>query len=166
MKKGFTLVELLVIISIISILAISLLALINPKFQLQKGRDAKRKADLAQIQAALELYRSDNGHYPRSDWQLSESSDPWIQDTLNPPTQSFSPEYLKSIPKDPTNTGGNPSSGGFEYGYYSSGWCGSAGVSYILTARLENAGDPAAGNYIKYNGCDWGYAGGYTVTSQ
>lgn len=61
-NKGFSLVELLVSISLISIL--SVVGVINYMGSLAKGRDAKRKADLGAIQAGLEMYRNDNGKYP------------------------------------------------------------------------------------------------------
>jgi general secretion pathway protein G len=61
-KKGFTLVELLVVIAIIGILAaIGITALSTARV---KARDAKRIADLKQIQAALELYFNEKGNYP------------------------------------------------------------------------------------------------------
>lgn len=61
-ETGFTLIELIIIMIIISVLA----ALISGNFlnSLQKGRDARRKNDLAQVQRALELYYEDNKTYP------------------------------------------------------------------------------------------------------
>lgn len=59
---GFTLIELLVSISIIAILT----ALLTANFigARQRARDGQRKAQIFNIQSALELYRSDNGLYP------------------------------------------------------------------------------------------------------
>lgn len=161
-KGGFTLVELLVVIAVIGILASATIIIINPAQQFKKARDTKRKSDLEVIRASLELYKADNGTYPiTSDWVISESANPWIP--------GLSSSYIKNLPKDPKNTGGNPiTSGNYEYGYYSATWCSaSPGVSYILTARLENAADSQAGNYIEYGSspCSWGGAGLYTVTS-
>ena len=61
-ERGFTLIELLIIIIILGFLT----ALISGNYitSLQKGRDAKRKNDLAQIQRALETYYEDNKAYP------------------------------------------------------------------------------------------------------
>lgn len=61
---GFTLIELLVSVSIIAILT----ALLTANFvgARQRGRDGVRKADLRQMQAALEIYRTDSGYYPTS----------------------------------------------------------------------------------------------------
>jgi type II secretion system protein G len=62
-NKGFTLIELLVVIAIIGILSSVVLASLNSARQ--KARDARRIADIKQIQLALELYAGDNsGEYP------------------------------------------------------------------------------------------------------
>ncbi|MBU4331510.1 prepilin-type N-terminal cleavage/methylation domain-containing protein [Patescibacteria group bacterium] len=61
-NKGFTLIELLVVIAIIGLL--STLAVVALNSARQKSRDAKRVADIKQIQTALELYYNDNNGYP------------------------------------------------------------------------------------------------------
>ncbi len=61
-KKGFTLIELLVVIAIIGLLAT--LAVVSFSNATAKTRDAKRKADLVQMQKVLELYMNENGSYP------------------------------------------------------------------------------------------------------
>ena len=63
-KKGFTLVELLVVISIISILAV--IALGGFQSTQRKERDGQRKSDLKQIANALEVVYYDHGRYPDS----------------------------------------------------------------------------------------------------
>lgn len=60
--RGFTLIELLVVISIIGMLSSVLLSSLNEARS--KSRDARRSGDLYTIRTALELYYSDNGHYP------------------------------------------------------------------------------------------------------
>jgi uncharacterized protein (TIGR02145 family)/prepilin-type N-terminal cleavage/methylation domain-containing protein len=63
-NKAFTLIELLVVIAIIGILStITVVVLQNAR---AKSRDAKRIADIKQMQTALELYFNDNGSYPTS----------------------------------------------------------------------------------------------------
>jgi prepilin-type N-terminal cleavage/methylation domain-containing protein len=61
-RKGFTLIELLVVIAIIGLL--STLAVVALNSARQKSRDAKRVADVKQVQTALELYFNDQDAYP------------------------------------------------------------------------------------------------------
>jgi prepilin-type N-terminal cleavage/methylation domain-containing protein len=64
LKSGFTLIELLIVIALISILTTGLIEIINPAQKMRQARDGQRKADLRQVQSALEMYRSDQGAYP------------------------------------------------------------------------------------------------------
>jgi len=65
LQKGFTLIELMVVVSIIGILmAAGILAFSNAQ---TSARDAKRKADVDAISKALEQYNQNNGGvYPPS----------------------------------------------------------------------------------------------------
>jgi prepilin-type N-terminal cleavage/methylation domain-containing protein len=53
--SGFTLVELLIVVSVITIIALA--GLTTMTNQTKRARDQKRQADLEQIRAALEMYR-------------------------------------------------------------------------------------------------------------
>ena len=76
-QKGFTLIELLVVIAIIGLLASIVLVSVNSARE--KARDARRKADLHQIQLALEMYYDNNGHYPMVVSQVLSTAGPsWI----------------------------------------------------------------------------------------
>lgn len=61
---GFTLVELLIVIALISILSVAVLATINPIEQSNKARDAKFKNDTAEVLGAIERYYASNNVYP------------------------------------------------------------------------------------------------------
>lgn len=61
---GFTLVELMITVSVMAILSGVLLQVINPQELRKKTRDQQRIADLKRIQTALELYYADKRAYP------------------------------------------------------------------------------------------------------
>ena len=89
-KRGFTLVELLVVIAIIGLLASVILASLNSARV--KSRDARRIADLKQLQNALELYANDNGGtYPDS------ASEADVSSVLS----ALVPNYISVLPNDP-----------------------------------------------------------------
>ncbi len=87
--KGVTLIEIVVVVAIVAIL--SLLFLMGYLLQLQKGRDAKRKADLMEIKRGMEDYFNDYGCYPKgSDLQNltkcnTEAFKPWLRTVLCDP---------------------------------------------------------------------------------
>lgn len=55
-KKGFTLLELLIVITILSILTLVVVLFINPVEILKKSRDVQRMSDLATAKSAIILY--------------------------------------------------------------------------------------------------------------
>lgn len=61
-KMGFTLVEILVAVSIVILLAT--VGMVSYSAAGRGGRDAKRKADVEQLRSAVEIYKSENGFYP------------------------------------------------------------------------------------------------------
>ena len=61
-KKGFTIIELLIVIAIIVILAG--LVLTNIQGAQAKARDANRLGDIDSVSTALEIFHNDNGYYP------------------------------------------------------------------------------------------------------
>ncbi len=82
MKKNFTLIEILVVATVIALLS----SIITFSYsQLTKeSRNNRRKTDLEQLRSALEMYRSNNDIYPNN---LSNLTSPTI--------------YIQSIPTDP-----------------------------------------------------------------
>lgn len=84
-KNGFTLIELIVTVTIIAILTV--VGMVSYSGTSKKARDNRRMADLEKIRVALELYRQGTG-----------STYPADKDSLVP-------TYLQAFPVDPK---GNP----------------------------------------------------------
>lgn len=55
-EKGFTLLELLIVIAILVVLSVIVVLVLNPAETLKKSRDAQRISDLATVKSALGLY--------------------------------------------------------------------------------------------------------------
>ena len=66
LQKGFTLVELLIVIAVIGILAIAVLTAINPIEQLKKSRDAGRLADARELYNSIQRY---SAAFPCNPWE-------------------------------------------------------------------------------------------------
>ena len=64
MRKAFTLVELLIVITLIAILSVAVLATINPIEQTNKARDSQFKNDAAEVLGAYERYFASQNMYP------------------------------------------------------------------------------------------------------
>jgi prepilin-type N-terminal cleavage/methylation domain-containing protein len=62
--KGFTLVELLIVIALIAILSVAVLATINPIEQSNKARDSRVQNDAAEVMNAYERYYASQQEYP------------------------------------------------------------------------------------------------------
>lgn len=57
-KKGFTLLELLIVITILAVLSVAVVIIINPAETIKKARDTQRISDLATLKTAISLYTS------------------------------------------------------------------------------------------------------------
>jgi prepilin-type N-terminal cleavage/methylation domain-containing protein len=113
-SKGFTLLEILLVIAAIGILAAIVLVAINPNRQLAQVRDAQRRSDINTIYKALEQYLIDNGSYPNSVntnfKEICNTGNKTTTDTLNPTTlcdnkadlRVLVPTYLAAMPSDPS----------------------------------------------------------------
>lgn len=70
-QEGFTLIELMVVVTIVALLAVITLPLTAGA--LEKAKASRSEAELREIQVALELYYADYGYYPNKMVQLTES---------------------------------------------------------------------------------------------
>lgn len=65
-SKGFTLVELLVVIGILGILIVALIAALDPLEQIRRGTDSSRKTAARDLQSAVTRFYTVNGKFPWS----------------------------------------------------------------------------------------------------
>jgi len=97
-RNGFTLVEILIVVTILAILTVMAVGVLNPSALVNKGYDAQRKKDLNRIKTAFEEYFNDNGRYPNGSLLAD------LINKTNCGSNIFAP-YLTSWPCDPS---GNP----------------------------------------------------------
>ncbi|KTC88964.1 GspG family T2SS major pseudopilin variant LspG [Fluoribacter dumoffii] len=94
-QKGFSLIEIMVVVVILGILA----SIVVPKImgRPDEARKVKAKQDVLAIQNALDLYKLDNGNYPTTDQGLMAL----VEKPSSNPVPNNWKQYLKSLPKDP-----------------------------------------------------------------
>ena len=141
-NKGFTLVELLVVVAIIGLLAG--IAVVSVNSVRVKARDAKRIADVKQIQNALELYNNTKGGaYPPASAPIVLANQV-ISETNGIAATGAGEIYINVIPDDPTT--------GQDYTYLT---CGAVGASrcdnYVIQFKTEAAASVGAAGYYCAN---------------
>ncbi len=158
-NKGFTLIELLVVVAIIGILASVVLASLNSARS--KGRDAKRLSEIKQLMTALEMYYSEEGHYPISSCTNAQPGTGWCNSVesltsnkhwiVDGATTDALASYLPSDPVDPSPTTVNGTNWMMNPGvyYYSSYGYEGDGRWYILVFKLENSNSKIKSTPIK-----------------
>lgn len=137
---SFTLIEILVVATIISLLSAG--AAISYSQIVKQSRDSKRKADIENVRAALEQYRSTNDVYPTTG---TGSGLPFGTGSL---TDAASNTYMNRIPQDPQSSAKN-------YFYSSSG------TDYTIAAQLEASS--TCSSYPPSGSCGIGLTCSYCV---
>lgn len=142
-RKGFTLIEILIVVAIIAILASIVLVGLGPTQE--SGRDARRLGDLHDVQNVLELYYNKCGSYPGGGATCAASALGKAQYPSTAPSTYYGGLAnelvgfglgVTSIPQDPT--------AGRSYYYAVDNL--TAGTTYVLAAQLENPGGSSVFN--------------------
>lgn len=122
-KNGFTLIEILVTITIIAVLLA--VAMVSYTSINKRSRDARRRSDVEQLRSALEMYRADNGNYPNTGAEYLRATDTSLSTLLT--------TYLSPMPVDPIQSSG---SDGNSY-WYKPISCATNCYGYCILSYLE-----------------------------
>lgn len=104
-RRGFTLVELMIVITVIAILAT--IAIVSFTRVQKQARDTKRKAEMKSLQTALQAYYTEKIGYPVANTPTAATT----------ALTSLSPTYISNLPTAPGGTTGTNS----DYMYISDG---------------------------------------------
>lgn len=130
-RTGFTLMELLLVLVILGVLA----ALVVPKFtnRSQQARETAAKADISNIETAINAFEIDTGRFPTNEEGLAAL----LQQP--PSVQSWRGPYLqRGMPKDPW---GNP------YVYRYPGQVNTSGFDLVSLGPDGREGNDDIGNW-------------------
>jgi general secretion pathway protein G len=125
--RGFTLIEIMVVVVILAILG----TLVAPQIigRIDEARVTKAKNDLRLYESALDMYRMDNYRYPTTDQGLEAL----VKKPSDPSIKNWRPEgYVKQLVKDPWNR---------DYVYQSPGTNGAPFDLYTLGADGQPGGE-------------------------
>ena len=133
-SRGFTLIEVMVVVVILGILA----AIVVPKIMSrpEQARMVKVKQDILAIQSALDLYKLDNGIYPTTDQGLEALVK---KPSSTPVPQNWKSDgYLQQLPNDPWGEPYQYTNENEKLKIYSYGPKGKEGNSEIGNWNVEN----------------------------
>lgn len=107
LKNAFSLLEIIISVSLIVLFTVSFIAKINPKSQIDKSYDSKRKFDLSQLRGRFEEVYTDRQCYPKPDEVCYDTPTLLPNGTFScticgtaSPIRSLSP-YIEQLPCDP-----------------------------------------------------------------
>lgn len=129
-QKGLTLIEVLVVTSILALVTLAVFKVFNT--DVNRAKDAKRKSDLREIKLSLEDYYNDHQTYPPENFLLECGGS-----SLQP--------YLKSVPCDPVM--------GTPYLYLPHPGNGDNSKGYRILSILDDHADPVIEELGCQDGC-------------
>ncbi len=110
-QRGFTLLEILLVVGAISILAGIVIVALNPSKQLADTRNAQRRVDVNTILNGIYQYAIDNGALPAAitttTTQICKTGAGSCTSLTDLAALTTNGTYLVSIPTDPTGSGTN-----------------------------------------------------------
>lgn len=111
MKRGFTLIEVLLVVAIIGLLAAIVILAINPGKQLGDSRNSQRKADINTILNAVYQYYVDENELPSTvsaaETEICKTNASSCTSLIDLSVLTTDEKYLTSMPTDPTGVSTN-----------------------------------------------------------
>ncbi len=140
LARGFTLIEIMVVVIIIGLLAAVIVPTVIDK--VDEAKVSKAKQDIQSLETALTMFRLDNSKYPTTEQGLNAL----VQQPTDPSIRHWRPGgYLSRISKDPW---------GFEYHYDNPGAHGKEYDLYSLGADDQPGGEKTNADIGNWNMTD------------
>ena len=139
-QAGFTIIEMLIVVTILAMLAGILIPVLEDAAQ--ASRDARRASDLKTVQAALESYKRVQGTYP-------DTGGAFQGDAPNFGGMGYDaagyipalvPDFMQALPKDPSSEFPDANDGGYMYA--------SDGTDYKMVINISPESYPAGNPFF------------------
>jgi type IV pilus assembly protein PilE len=167
-QRGFTIVELLIVIVVIAVLATLPVAAYSG--MQQRARDTQRVSDMKTIVKGLEMYKTLTGNYPTASTTNVISG--WEASSINP-SQFLSSlktsSIMSSVPVDPVNNS-TTDTHGMLYRYYkysagSNGCDSTRGAYYVLVVgdAESSSSQLSTSPGFQCSGRNWSIEGGWVI---